>query len=121
MKINPKYVSNHLHMANEDSRKLFTPRFSVRYACILLDSDTEYPPFNPPEYFVIHVVAEYEQEAIDYVKKEFPWCNLVYINKVCSFESVRTDDEFLERWLAYDELREHHLEVTDTASDEALL
>ena len=122
MKINPKYGENHLHIAKQ-LRDFDKPTnwLSLRYSCILLDSDIEYPPFNPPEYFVIHVVSEYHQEAVDYVEKKFPWCDLMYIQRACLKSlSGETDGEFLNRWLEFKELQEHFAAI-DAAPDEVLL
>ena len=67
-----------------------------RWCCILLDQDTENPPFEPARYFVANVFAETKEQVLDCLGEEYPWCDIMYIDKALG---GHTDDDFLESWL----------------------
>lgn len=69
-----------------------------RWSCILLDQDTENPPFEPARYFVANVFAETKEQVLDCLGEEYPWCDIMYIDKALGGHS---DDDFLESWLHY--------------------
>ena len=69
-----------------------------RWSCILLDQDTENPPFEPARYFVANVFAETKEQVLDCLGEEYPWCDIMYVDKALG---GHTDDDFLESWLHY--------------------
>jgi hypothetical protein len=69
-----------------------------RFRCILLDQDTENPPFEPARYFVVNVFAETKDQVIDCLGEEYPWCDIMVVDKAVG---VCSDDEFLDSWLEY--------------------
>ena len=71
---------------------------SFRWRCILLDQDTENPPFEPARYFVVNVFAETRDQVIDCLGEEYPWCYIMVADRAIGLNS---DDEFLESWLEY--------------------
>ena len=71
---------------------------SFRWRCILLDQDTENPPFEPARYFVVNVFAETKEQVIDCLGEEYPWCDIMVVDKALGTES---DDDYLESWLEY--------------------
>ena len=74
-----------------------------RWSCILLDQDTENPPFEPARYFVVNVFAETKDAVLDCLGEEYPWCDIMYVDKALGGHS---DDDFLESWLHYFDARE---------------
>jgi len=74
-----------------------------RWSCILLDQDTENPPFEPARYFVVNVFAETKEQVLDCLGDEYPWCDIMYIDKALG---GHTDDDFLEAWLHYFDAKE---------------
>ena len=75
-----------------------------RWSCILLDQDTENPPFEPARYFVANVFAETKEQVLDCLGEEYPWCDIIYVDKALG---GHTDDDFLESWL-------HHFDANNT-------
>jgi len=73
---------------------------TYRFGCILLDQDTENPPFEPARYFVAIVFAETAEEVLDVLGEEYPWCDIMFIDRMVHWGG-RTDAEFLEAWLEY--------------------
>ena len=71
---------------------------SFRFRCILLDQDTEYPPFEPCRYFVVNVFAETKDQVLDCVCELYPWCDVMVIDKAYG---VTSDDEYLASWIEY--------------------
>lgn len=71
---------------------------AFRWRCILLDQDTENPPFEPARYFVVNVFAETRDQVIDCLGEEYPWCDIMVADRAIGLNS---DDEFLESWLEY--------------------
>jgi hypothetical protein len=71
---------------------------AFRWRCILLDQDTENPPFEPCRYFVVNVFAETRDQVIDCLGEEYPWCDIMVADRAIGLNS---DDEFLESWLEY--------------------
>jgi hypothetical protein len=71
---------------------------SFRWRSILLDQDTENPPFEPARYFVVNVFAETKDQVLDCLGEEYPWCDIMHVDKARGTES---DDEFLDSWLEY--------------------
>jgi len=74
---------------------------AFRWRCILLDQDTENPPFEPARFFVVNVFAETRDQVIDCLGEEYPWCDIMVADKAIG---TNTDDEFLESWLEYSDL-----------------
>lgn len=74
-----------------------------RWACILLDQDTENPPFEPCRFFVVNVFAETKDQVIDCLGEEYPWCDIMHIDKA---QGGVTDDELLAGWLAHHDEKE---------------
>jgi len=74
-----------------------------RWSCILLDQDTENPPFEPARYFVVNVFAETKDAVLDCLGEEYPWCDIMYVDKALG---GHTDDDFLEAWLHYFDAKE---------------
>ena len=74
-----------------------------RWSCILLDQDTENPPFEPAKYFVVNVFAETKEQVVDCLGEEYPWCDIMYVDKALG---RHTDDDFLESWLHYFDAKE---------------
>ena len=74
-----------------------------RWSCILLDQDTENPPFQPARYFVANVFAETKEQVLDCLGEEYPWCDIMYVDKALG---GLTDDDFLESWL-------HHFDAQE--------
>ena len=54
---------------------------AFRWRCILLDQDTEYPPFEPCRFFVVNVFAETRDQVIDCVVEHYPWCDVMVADK----------------------------------------
>lgn len=71
---------------------------AFRWRCILLDQDTENPPFEPCRYFVVNVFAETREQVIDCLGEEYPWCDIMVVDKAMGTE---TDDNYLAAWLEY--------------------
>ena len=71
---------------------------AFRWRCILLDQDTEYPPFEPCRYFVVNVFAETREQVIDCLGEEYPWCDIMVADKALGLAS---DDDYLQCWLEY--------------------
>ena len=71
---------------------------AFRWRCILLDQDTEYPPFEPCRYFVVNVFAETREQVIDCLGEEYPWCDIMKVDKAIGLAS---DDDYLQCWLEY--------------------
>jgi hypothetical protein len=71
---------------------------AFRWRCILLDQDTEYPPFEPCRYFVVNVFAETRDQVIDCLGEEYPWCDIMVADKALGLAS---DDDYLQCWLEY--------------------
>ena len=71
---------------------------AFRWRCILLDQDTEYPPFEPCRFFVVSVFAETQDQVIDCLGEKFPWCDIMVADKALG---VSPDDEYLQCWLEY--------------------
>ena len=71
---------------------------AFRWRCILLDQDTENPPFEPCRYFVVNVFAETKDQVIDCLGEEYPWCDIMVVDKAIGTES---DDDHLTSWLEY--------------------
>jgi len=69
-----------------------------RWSCILLDQDTENPPFEPCRYFVVNVFAETKEQVLDCLGDEYPWCDIMHIDKA---RGGLTDDDHLEAWLQH--------------------
>ena len=76
---------------------------AFRWCCILLDQDTENPPFEPARYFVVNVFAETKDAVLDCLGEEYPWCDIMYVDKALG---GHTDDDFLESWLQYFDAKE---------------
>jgi len=74
-----------------------------RWSCILLDQDTENPPFEPARYFVVNVFAGTKDAVLDCLGEEYPWCDIMYVDKALG---GHTDDDFLESWLHYFDAKE---------------
>jgi len=74
-----------------------------RWSCILLDQDTENPPFQPARYFVVNVFAETKDAVLDCLGEEYPWCDIMYVDKALGGHS---DDDFLESWMHYFDAKE---------------
>jgi len=74
-----------------------------RWSCILLDQDTENPPFQPARYFVVNVFAETKDAVLDCLGEQYPWCDIMYVDKALGGHS---DDDFLEAWLHYFDAKE---------------
>ena len=77
---------------------------AFRWWCILLDQDTQNPPFEPCRYFVVKVFAEKKEEVLDCLGEEYPWCDIMHIDKARGGVS---DDDHLESWL-------EHYDATET-------
>ncbi len=71
---------------------------AFRWRCILLDQDTEYPPFEPCRYFIVNVFAETREQVIDCLGEEYPWCDIMKVDKAIG---VASDDDYLQCWLEY--------------------
>lgn len=71
---------------------------AFRWRCILLDQDTENLPFEPARYFVVNVFAEIKDQVLDCLGEEYPWCDIMVVDKALGIES---DDTYLEAWLEY--------------------
>lgn len=71
---------------------------AFRWRCILLDQDTEYPPFEPCRYFVVNVFAETRDQVIDCLGEEYPWCDIMKVDQALGLAS---DDDYLQCWLEY--------------------
>jgi hypothetical protein len=71
---------------------------AFRFRCILLDQDTENPPFEPARYFVVNVFAETKDQVLDCLGEEYPWCDIMVVDKAVG---VCSDDEYLDSWLEY--------------------
>ena len=71
---------------------------AFRWRCILLDQDTENPPFEPCRYFVVNVFAETKDQVLDCLGEEYPWCDIM---KVAQALGVASDEDYLESWLEY--------------------
>ena len=71
---------------------------AFRWRCILLDQDTENPPFEPCRYFVVNVFAETKEQVLDCLGEEYPWCDIMHIDKARGGVS---DDDHLESWLEH--------------------
>jgi len=71
---------------------------AFRWRCILLDQDTENPPFEPARFFVVNVFAETRDQVLDCLGEEYPWCDIMVADRAIG---TNTDDEFLEAWLEY--------------------
>ena len=84
--IKPHFAENKITVLNK------------RWSCILLDQDTENPPFEPARYFVVNVFAETKDAVLDCLGEEYPWCDIMYVDKALG---GHTDDDFLESWLHY--------------------
>jgi hypothetical protein len=72
-----------------------TAPMTYRFGCILLDRDTENPPFEPARFFVVNVFAETNDEVLDVLGEEYPWCDIMFIDRMVSWKS---DDEFVRAW-----------------------
>lgn len=68
---------------------------TYRWGCILLDQDTENLPFEPARFFVVNVFAETRDEVLDLLGEEYPWCDIMFIDRMVSWKS---DEEFLQAW-----------------------
>ena len=86
------------HFAYEDDMPL-----AIRWSCILLDQDTENPPFEPARYFVVNVFAGTKDAVLNCLGEEYPWCDIMYVDKALG---GHTDDDFLESWL-------HHFDAQE--------
>lgn len=71
---------------------------AFRWRCILLDQDTEYPPFEPCRFFVVNVFAETRDQVIDCVAEHYPWCDIMVADKALG---VAPDNDYLNCWLNY--------------------
>ena len=71
---------------------------AFRWRCILLDQDTEYPPFEPCRFFVVNVFAETRDQVIDCLGNEYPWCDIMKVDQALGLAS---DDDYLNCWLEY--------------------
>jgi hypothetical protein len=71
---------------------------AFRFRCILLDQDTENPPFEPCRFFVVNVFAETRDQVLDCLGEEYPWCDIMVADRAIA---TNTDDEFFESWLEY--------------------
>ena len=71
---------------------------AFRWRCILLDQDTEYPPFEPCKFFVVSVFAETRDQVIDCLAENYPWCDIMVVNQAFGLTS---DDNYLDCWLNY--------------------
>ena len=72
-----------------------TAPLTYRWGFILLDQDTENPPFEPARFFMVNVFAETKDQAVDALGDEYPWCDIMFVDKMMNWKN---DDEFLRSW-----------------------
>ena len=74
---------------------------TYRFGCILLDQDTENPPFQPARFFFVNVFAETKDQVIDALVEEYPWCDIMFIDKMMFW---KTDDELMEAYAEWHDM-----------------
>ena len=68
---------------------------TYRWGCILLDQDTENPPFEPARFFTASVFAETKDQVIDALAEEYPWCDIIHVDRMVGWKS---EEELLAAW-----------------------
>ena len=68
---------------------------TYRWVSILLDRDTENPPFEPARFFTASVFAETIDQVIDALAEEYPWCDICYVDRMIGWTN---EEELLAAW-----------------------
>ena len=77
---------------------------NYRWGCILLDQDTENPPFEPARFFTASVFAETKDQVIDALAEEYPWCDIIHVDRMVGWKS---EQEMLEAWREWNDETRH--------------
>ena len=77
---------------------------TYRWVSILLDQDTENPPFEPARFFTASVFAETKDEVIDSLAVIFPWCEILHIDRMVGWKS---EEELLAAWREWNDETRH--------------